>query len=68
MIIEHDCHPSNEHGMVVPCMSGAAVGPFLCAVGTIVTSPAPDRCCQLSREGHFTRVDPPLQKADGPRK
>ena len=53
MIVEHDCHLSNQHGMVMPCMSGAAVGPFLCAVDTTVTRPTPVRCCQLSRRGHF---------------
>jgi len=57
MIGEHDCHLSNQHGMVMPCMSGAAVCPFLCADDTTVTKPTPFRCCQLFREGHYTRVD-----------
>jgi len=54
---EHDCHLSNQHGMVMPCMSGAAVDQFQCPVHTTVTRPTPVRCCQLSREGHFTWVD-----------
>ena len=57
MIGEHNCHLSNQHGMVMPCMSGAAVGPFLCAVDTTVTRPTPVRCCRLFRDGHFTQVD-----------
>jgi len=57
MVGEHDCHLSNQHGMVMPCMSAAAVGPFLCAVDTTVTKPTPVRCWQLSGKGHYSRVD-----------
>jgi len=54
LIGAHDCHLSNQHGIVMSYKIGAAVGPSLCAVDTTVTRPTPVRCCQLPREGHFT--------------